>query len=97
MRITNVYLKKIEDKGRLKAVGSITFDDEFIVRNVSVVEGKNGLFISMPSRKDENGKFKNVAFPINKELREMITEEVLSIYRDVMERAPEEKEEAVNE
>ena len=97
MKITNIYLKKLEARGRLKAAGSITFDDEFIVKNVFVVEGNKGLFISMPSKKDEDGKYRNVAFPISRELRDMITEEVLSIYKGMMEKAPEEKEEDANE
>lgn len=85
MRITNVKMKKLEGKGRLKAVGSITFDDEFVVRDVSVVEGANGLFISMPSRKDADGKYRNVAFPINSELRGQITKDVLAVYEQGME------------
>ena len=82
MKITNINLRKFEDKGRLKAVGSITFDSEFVVRDVSVVEGKDGLFISMPSRKDAAGNYRNTAFPISKELRAAITDEVLSAYKE---------------
>ena len=93
MRITNVYLKILEGKGRLKAAGSITFDDEFVVKDVSVVEGKSGLFISMPSRKDEEGKYKNVAFPISRELREHVTENVLAAYRENLDRFKEQEEE----
>ena len=82
MKITNINLKKLENKGRLKASGSITFDDAFVVRGLGVVEGKNGLFISMPSRKDMQGKYSDVAFPINNDLRGQITEAVLSAYRE---------------
>ncbi|MBR2555031.1 MAG: septation regulator SpoVG [Aeriscardovia sp.] len=82
MKITNINLKKLENKGRLKASGSITFDDAFVVRGLGVVEGKNGLFISMPSRKDTQGKYNDVAFPINNDLRGQITEAVLSAYRE---------------
>ena len=80
MRVTNVKLKTLEGKGRLKAIGSVTFDNEFVVRDVSVVEGANGLFISMPSRKDADGKYRNVAFPINSELRGQIMKDVLEVY-----------------
>ena len=90
MRITNINLKKLENAGRLKAVGSITFDDEFVIKGVSVVEGAGGLFISMPSKKDEEGKFRNIVFPISRELRELITKEVLAVYE-------KEKEADVNE
>ena len=80
MRVTNVKLKNLDGKGRLKAIGSVTFDDEFVVRDVGVVEGANGLFISMPSRKDADGKYRNVAFPTNSELRGQITKDVLAVY-----------------
>ena len=82
MKITNINLKKLENRGRLKASGSITFDDSFVVRGLGVVEGNNGLFISMPSRKDAQGKYSDVAFPITSELRGQITEEVLSAYAE---------------
>ena len=80
MKVTNVKLKNLEGKGKLKAIGSITFDDEFVVRDVRVVEGANGLFLSMPSRKDAEGKYRNIAFPINSELRGQITKDVLAVY-----------------
>ena len=82
MKITNINLKKLENRGRLKASGSITFDDSFVVRGLGVVEGNNGLFISMPSKKDSQGKYSDVAFPITSELRGKITEEVLSAYAE---------------
>ena len=82
MRVTNVNLKNLEGKGRLKAIGSITLDDIFVVKDVAVVEGNNGLFISMPSKKDSDGKYRNTAFPINSELRAAITDEVLSAYEE---------------
>ena len=80
MKVTNIKLKTLEGKGRLKAIGSVTFDDEFVVKDVSVVEVANGLFISMPSRKDTDGKYRNVAFPTNSELRRQITKDVLAVY-----------------
>lgn len=89
MKITNINLKKVENKGRLKATGSITFDDAFVVKGLGVVEGKNGMFISMPSRKDTQGKFSDVAFPINSDLRGQITEAVLSAYRESNEQEKE--------
>lgn len=90
MRVTNVSLKNLEGKGRLKAIGSITLDDIFVVKDVAVVEGNNGLFISMPSRKDSDGKYRNTAFPINSELRENITRNVLSVYGHGQEGAQQE-------
>ena len=82
MRVTNVNLKNLEGKGRLKAIGSITLDDIFVVKDIAVVEGNNGLFISMPSKKDSDGKYRNTAFPISSELRAAITDEVLSAYEE---------------
>ena len=80
MRITNIYLKKLEGKGRLKAFGSITFDDMFIVRDVSIIEGSKGLFTSMPSRKGTDGKYRDIAFTTDKELRDQIQKAMLYAY-----------------
>ncbi len=72
MEITNVRIKKLETEGSLKAYASVTFDDLFVVHNIKLIEGSNGLFIAMPSRKIKSGEYKDVAHPINTEFRDKI-------------------------
>lgn len=81
MNVTNVKLKGLEDKGKLKATGSITLDDAFVVTGISVFEGPNGLFVSLPSVKGSDGKYRDTAYPLSKELRDEINREVMSEYR----------------
>ena len=97
MKITRIFLKQVEGPGRLKAIGSITFDEEFAVNDVGVVDGKNGLFLSMPSRKDAEGKYRNLAFPVNREFRAEITEAVLEQYRKLSEETADEEEVTADE
>ena len=80
MKVTNVKLRKMEGQGKLKAVGSITLDDELVITDICVVDGNSGLFISMPSKKDAEGKFRNTVFPISTDFRKLITDEVLGSY-----------------
>ena len=68
------------DWGRTKAYCSITFDDCFVVTGLKVIEGRNGLFVSMPSQKDKNGEYKDIAFPVTSEMRQHIQEVVLNEY-----------------
>ena len=77
MQITDVRIRKVETAGKLKAVASITFDDEFVVHDIKVIEGNNSLFVAMPSVKNASGEFKDVAHPIKAELREKISNIVL--------------------
>ena len=85
MRVTNVKLKTLEGKGRLKAIGSVTFDNEFVVHDIKVIEGQNGLFIAMPSRKTPDGEFKDIAHPINTDTREKIQLAILKAYEAAVE------------
>ena len=64
MNITDVRLRKVGEEGKLKAIASVTFDDEFVVHDIKVIDGQNGLFIAMPSRKIGNGEFRDVAHPL---------------------------------
>lgn len=77
MQITDVRIRKVETAGKLKAVASITFDDEFVVHDIKVIEGSHSLFVAMPSVKNASGEFKDVAHPIKTELREKIAGLVL--------------------
>lgn len=81
MKVTDVRLKSLEDKGRLKAVGSITLDDAFVVNGVSVIEGSKGLFVSLPSTKGNDDKYHDTAYPLSKELRDEIHHAVMGEYQ----------------
>ena len=87
MQITDVRLRKVNSENRMKAVASVTFDNEFAVHDIKVIESQNGLFIAMPSRKTPNGEFKDIAHPINSETREKILNAILEVYN-----APETEE-----
>ncbi len=80
MKVTNVRVKKIENKNRLKAVATITFNECFVIHELRLIEGKNGLFVAMPSKKNTQGEFRDVCHPITKELREQIEEAVIKTY-----------------
>ena len=81
MKVTELRLKEMEDKGKLKAIGSITLDDAFVVSGVGVVEGSKGLFVSFPSYKGNDGKYHDMAYPLSKELRETIQQAVMEEFR----------------
>jgi stage V sporulation protein G len=80
MEITDIRVRKLNLEGKMKAVVSITFDNAFVVHDIKVIEGSDKLFIAMPSRKTADGEFKDVAHPINAEMREMISSAVLKKY-----------------
>ncbi|GAA0745313.1 septation regulator SpoVG [Clostridium oceanicum] len=83
MQITDVRVRKIATEGKMKAIVSVTFDNEFVVHDIKVIEGQNGLFIAMPSRKTPDGEFKDIAHPINTETREKIQNAILEQYEKV--------------
>ena len=85
MTITDVRIRKIAAEGKMKAIVSITFDNEFVVHDIKVIEGQNGLFIAMPSRKTPDGEFKDIAHPINTDTREKIQNSILKAYEEAME------------
>lgn len=90
MIITDVRIRKISAEGKMKAIVSITFDGEFVVHDIKVIEGQNGLFIAMPSRKTPDGEFKDIAHPINADTRERIEVSILEAYeKAVLEDAAE--------
>ena len=84
MRITDVRVRKVEREGKMRAVVSITIDDEFVVHDIKVIEGVKGLFIAMPSRKAADGEFRDIAHPINSETRDRIQTIILDAYRNQM-------------
>ena len=85
MTITDVRIRKIATEGKMKAIVSVTFDNEFVVHDIKVIEGQNGLFIAMPSRKTPDVEFKDIAHPINTDTREKIQNSILKAYEEAME------------
>ena len=80
MQITDVRLRKVNSENRMKAVASVTFDNEFVVHDIKVIESQDGLFIAMPSRKIPNGEFKDIAHPISTDVRQKFQTEILKHY-----------------
>ena len=90
MNITDVRVRKMTKEGKMKAVASITIDDDFVIHDIKLVEGEKGLFIAMPSRKAADGEYRDIAHPINSGTREKIQSIILENYEKVLEEAPEE-------
>ena len=85
MNITDVRVRKVAKEGKMKAVVSITIDDEFVVHVIKAIEGEKGLFIAMPSRKATDGEYRDIAHPINSLTRDKIQKIILSKFDEVME------------
>ena len=85
MNITDIRVRRITAEGRMKAVVSVTFDDAFVVHDIKVIEGQDRLFIAMPSRKTSDGEFKDIAHPINVQMRESLQQAVLAKYEESLE------------
>lgn len=82
MKITDIKIRKIIQEGRLKAVISVTIDNELAVHDIKVVQGDERLFVAMPSRKDENGIFRDIVHPISPESRHFIEDQILEAYQN---------------
>ena len=83
MQITDVRVRKVVAKeGKLKAIVSITIDDEFVVHDIKVIDGEKGLFIAMPSRKSTDGEYRDIAHPISSATRERISDLILEKYHE---------------
>ena len=89
MQITDVRVRKVTKEGKMKAAVSITFDDEFAVHDIKIIEGEKGLFIAMPSRKTTDGEYRDIAHPINSETRDRIQKIILEKYEEVLEQDEE--------
>ena len=81
MKITDVRIRKVEKEGKMRAVLSITIDDEFVVHDIKVIEGEKGLFIAMPSRRAADGEYRDIAHPINSQTRDSIQRIILEKYQ----------------
>lgn len=85
MQITDVRIRKVEKEGKMRAVVSITIDEEFVVHDIKIIEGEKGLFIAMPSRKAADGEYRDIAHPINSNTREHIQRIILEKYQQEVE------------
>ena len=85
MQVTDVRVRKITKEGKMKAIVSITLDDEFVIHDIKVIEGEQGLFIAMPSRRTGDGEYRDIAHPINSETRTRIQNIILEKYQMVLE------------
>jgi stage V sporulation protein G len=83
MKITEVKIYAAKDGGRLKAYATIVFDNVFIVRDLKVIEGQNGYFVSMPSRRRKDGTFRDIVHPLNSDMRKTIEDAVIAEYQRV--------------
>lgn len=84
MQITDVRVRKVAKEGKMKAVVSITLDNEFVVHDIKVIEGDKGLFIAMPSRKSSDGEYRDIAHPLNSDTRDKIQSMILESYENAL-------------
>ena len=84
MKTTDVRVRKVAKEGKMRAIVSVTLEDEFVVHDIKVIEGEKGLFIAMPSRKASNGEYRDIAHPINSDTREQMQEIILQEYQKAL-------------
>ncbi|MEJ8553586.1 MULTISPECIES: septation regulator SpoVG [Tepidibacter] len=84
MEITDVRVRKITDDGKMKGIVSVTFNNLFVVHDIKIIEGQNGLFIAMPSRKITEGEFRDIAHPINSHMRQVLQDSILNAYEEAL-------------
>ena len=84
MQVTDIRIRSVEKEGKMKAVVSITIDDEFVVHDIKVIEGEKGMFIAMPSRKASDGEYRDIAHPINTATRERLQNMILDKYNETL-------------
>jgi stage V sporulation protein G len=93
MNITDVRIRKLKDDGKMKAVVSVTFEEAFVVHDIKIIEGQNGLFVAMPSRKVGESDYRDIAHPINSEMRKVLQNVIFDAY----EKAKEEMDDHIEE
>lgn len=89
MEITAVKVRKIETTGRMRAIASITFEDAFVVHDIRIIDGDDGLFVAMPSKRMPDGEFRDTAHPINSETRTLIQDAILNAYHEELSKETE--------
>lgn len=82
MEITDIRVRMAEPEGKMKAIISVTFDGVFVVHDIKVIEGANGMFVAMPSRKGSDGEYRDVAHPINAQMRKLMHDKIISAYNE---------------
>lgn len=98
MEITNVKVWKQEREGsHMRGFAQVTLDDQFVVKDIRVIDGRDGLFIAMPSRTLPNGEHKDIAHPITQEVRDMFTKKILEAYEEAEDYVADKKEETEEE
>ena len=80
MKITDIRVRKVAKQGKMRAVVSVTFDNEFVVHDIKVIEGERGLFIAMPSKKSADGEYRDIAHPINSDTRKLLQDAILEAF-----------------
>ncbi|TET06965.1 septation regulator SpoVG [Candidatus Dependentiae bacterium] len=85
MEITEVKVYPAKDDGRLKAYATVVFDNSFIIRDLKIIEGDKGYFVSMPSRKRKDGTFRDIVHPLNSETRRIIEDKIVAEYKKILE------------
>lgn len=90
MQITDIRVRQVFDEGKMKARVSVTFDNQFVVHEIKVLDGENGMFIAMPSKKLPTGEYKDIAHPINKDTRIMLQEMIIEAYKKKLQEDSEE-------
>ena len=89
MQITDIRGRKLTKEGKMKAVVSVTFDDVFVVHDIKVIDGDKGLFIAMPSRRAGDGEYRDIAHPINSDMRDRLQSEILAKYEEAVKESRE--------
>lgn len=89
MEITDIRIKKVSTDGKMKAVVSVTFDNSFVVHDIKIIEGQDKLFTAMPSRRTPEGEYKDIAHPINSEMRTQLEQQIVAQYEKELEASDE--------
>ena len=97
MKVTDVRLRKKQTDGRMKALVSITLDEAFVIHDLRVIEGNSGLFVAMPSKRTPDGEFRDIAHPINSDMRQEIQDAVMKVYDETDEVIPDKNATSDNE
>lgn len=97
MKVTDVRLRKIQTDGRMKALVSITLDEAFVIHDLRVIEGNSGLFVAMPIKRTPDGEFRDIAHPINSDMRQEIQDAVMKVYDETDEVIPDKNATSDNE
>lgn len=97
MKVTDVRLRKIQTDGRMKALVSIPLDEAFVIHDLRVIEGNSGLFVAMPSKRTPDGEFRDIAHPINSDMRQEIQDAVMKVYDETDEVIPDKNATSDNE